>query len=88
MNRKRIEVGKRYTNRHTGESCVVTGKIFFNIQYYDDDDPHRTHAKYCHYKRFQKNWREEGRWTYRSATNIGLVGKRRVGIYHIEQLAI
>lgn len=53
-----IEIGKRYRNKPTGIECVVRQKIFFNIQYYDDDDPEETYPKYCHYRRFQKHWEE------------------------------
>jgi hypothetical protein len=54
---KKIEKNKRYVNIHTGIHCVVKQKIFFNIQYYDDDNPNR--PRYCHYKRFRKHWVEE-----------------------------
>jgi len=58
MTLSQVYVGKRYTNIHTGRSCTVSSKIFFNIQFRDDNDPHT--PRYCHYKKFRKNWREEG----------------------------
>lgn len=54
---KKIEKDTRYVNIHTGIRCIVKQKIFFNIQYYDDDDPNR--PLYCHYKKFRKHWMEE-----------------------------
>jgi len=52
-----IVIGARYRNVHTGGCCVVSSKIFFNIQYFDDDDPDC--ACYCHYKKFLKHWVKE-----------------------------
>lgn len=51
-----IEVGKRYRNRNNGIECVVRQKIFFNIQYFEADDPEEIYPHYCHYKTFQKHW--------------------------------
>ena len=51
-----IEIGRRYRNKHTGIVCKVIGKIFFNIKYKDEKDPYNLGIKYCHYKRFRKNW--------------------------------
>ena len=53
-----IEVGKKYRNLHTGIICEVQHKIFFNVAYLEDGEPRNTYPRYCHYKRFQKNWVE------------------------------
>lgn len=50
-----IEIGTHWTNKHTGSSCVVLGKIFYNIhvQYLDSI----VYDGYWHYKKFFKHWK-------------------------------
>lgn len=53
----KIEIGKPYRNICTKKVCIVTQKIFHNIQYeYPDDLYKRAHC--IHYKRFKKCWEE------------------------------
>lgn len=55
---KKIEVGKKYKNLHTGQVCEAKAIVFYNIGYLDDNEPQNIHPHYCHYKTFQKHWAE------------------------------
>ncbi len=51
-----IEIGKFYKNIHTHHVCKVIGKIFYNIKYNELNDKYNFNPRYCHYKKFIKNW--------------------------------
>ena len=55
---EKVEIGRYYKNIYTGRICRVTGKVFYNIKFDDEDATHGLNPRYCHYKRFRKNWVE------------------------------
>lgn len=48
----KIEVGGKYRNMHTMESCTVVSKHFFMVEYKEDSG----HRSSIHYETFKKNW--------------------------------
>ena len=55
---KKIAVGKKYRNLHTGRICEVVNIIFSTVAHLDDGEPRNRHPHYTHYKTFRKHWVE------------------------------